>query len=64
MNTLPINSNQKPAVDKQPQVETKMPSFLLSKVPPCQVEIVVEAGQETQPSKTEAELLADGQCEV
>lgn len=67
MNTLE-QSNRSPA-GKQGGIEQSgkggiLPEFLLSFVSPCIVELVPNVGQQTQPSKTKAELLADGQCEV
>ncbi len=40
------------------------PKFLLSLVLSCVVELVPDATQQTYPSRTKVELLADGQCEV
>lgn len=48
----------------QPDEDKSIPEFLLSPVPTCVVELVLDAVQQTRPSKTETELLADGQCEV
>ena len=64
MNTLPS-----PAQNEGPQREPEaaaadLPDFLLSAAPPCQVELIADPRRQTRPSRTWAELLADGQCEV
>ncbi len=64
MNTSPANSGKNPAGAKMPEPGPRLPVFVLSKVTPCEVEIVQDARKQSEPSKTEAELLADGQCEV
>jgi hypothetical protein len=66
VNTPP--ENNKPSVGIDPhgqQIKDRvLPEFLLSPVSPCTVELVPDAVLQTQPSRTEAELMADGQCEV
>lgn len=56
--------NMQPQAPKQPGETDTLPDFLLSAVPPCVVELIADPEAQTQPSKTRAELLADGQCEV
>lgn len=64
MNTSPADSDPEHLKANRAQPETRLPSFVLSKVSACPVEIIWDADKQTWPSKTEAELLADGQCEV
>jgi hypothetical protein len=72
VNTLPPSNRLaisvdlfgKQGEDRQQGEDRALPEFLLSPMPPCVVELVPDATQQTQPSKTRAELLADGQCEV
>lgn len=64
MNTSPANSNVDQAQVKGRDTDVKLREFMLSTVQPCEVTLVSDASQQTQPSKTKAELLADGQCEV
>jgi len=44
--------------------ESGLPDFLLSAVQPCRVKLTPLPSEQTPPTKTKAELLADGQCEV
>jgi hypothetical protein len=66
VNILPPIARQSPCPEpaSEQDLESPLPAYLLSPVPPCTVELVPDATQQTAPSKTEAELLADGQCEV
>jgi hypothetical protein len=64
VNTSPANSDTGERPVEQEGTGLKLPRFLLSAVQPCEVELVSDASQQSQPSKTRAELLADGQCEV
>ena len=66
MNIPQKNETPLPSINPASQhgEEGVLPEFLLSATPPCVVELVLYPRQQTQPSKTEAELLADGQCEV
>lgn len=66
MNTLPqrVRQSSSPEPPSDGDQENPLPAYLLSPAPPCTVELVPDAAQQTPPSKTEAELLADGQCEV
>ena len=64
MNTLPLDPKVPEAQLEQKEEKASLPQFLLSIVPPCKVELVSKVSRQTQPSKTKAELLADGQCEV
>ncbi len=64
MNTSPAESSKGHVeIDKRPP-EPRLPRFVLSSIAACQVEIVQDQTEQTRPSRTEAELLADGQCEV
>jgi hypothetical protein len=64
VNTSPANIGTDEAHVERQEVDVEWPKFLLSAVQPCQVRLVCDASQQSQPSKTKAELLADGQCEV
>lgn len=57
-----MNPSKQP--DQSKTRDKVLPEFLLSPVHPCVVELISDTDQQTQPSKTKAELLADGQCEV
>jgi hypothetical protein len=50
--------------DKLQSEEVSLPEFLISSTSVYVVKLVSDEAQQTQPSKTRAELLADGQCEV
>ena len=64
MNTSPADEKPR-GVPAEPQgLGPKLPRFLLSAAQPCEVQLISDASQQSQPSKTKAELLADGQCEV
>jgi hypothetical protein len=66
VNTLQKNKTPPPNTNPESQhgEEGALPEFLLSAMPPCLVELVLDPAQQTRPSRTEAELFADGQCEV
>ena len=64
MNTLPVKSNPNKVHTDQQETGNKLPDFLLTAVQPCEVKLVSDLSKQTQSSKTKAELLADGQCEV
>jgi len=64
VNTSPASSNTGEAQANGRDTDVKLREFMLSTVQPCEVKLVPDASQQTQPSKTKAELLADGQCEV
>jgi hypothetical protein len=64
VNTSPANIDTDEAHVERQEADAAWPTFLLSAVQPCQVKLVPDASQQSQPSKTKAELLADGQCEV
>jgi hypothetical protein len=64
VNTSPANPGADPVCVEQPTPTARLPRFLLSAVQPCEVVIVPDVSEQSPPSKTQAELLADGQCEV
>jgi hypothetical protein len=69
VNTLQQSNKPLASQKRQKELEHQhgkdaLPEFLLSPVSPCLVELVPDPAQQTSPSKTQAELLADGQCEV
>ncbi len=64
MNTLPNNSVPKQEKLHPQDQDGEFPAFLLSATPPCVVKLVASVENQTIPSKSRAELLADGQCEV
>lgn len=64
MNTLLPNPDQDLSASQAHQQSVELPAFLLSTVQPCQVKLVASLSAQTRPTKTKAELLADGQCEV
>jgi hypothetical protein len=66
VNTLRKDKTPPPSTDlgSQQVEDGTLPEFLLSPVSPCLVQLVSDPVQQTRPSRTEAELLADGQCEV
>ncbi len=64
VNTLPDNSIPKQEKLSSQDQQVRFPAFLLSSAPLCTVKLVDRVDEQTTPSKTRAELLADGQCEV
>jgi hypothetical protein len=64
VNISPANSSTGEIPAERQPAQVRLPEFLLSAVRPCEVQLVPDTSEQTQPSKTEAELLADGQCEV
>lgn len=64
MNTSPPDSETGEVLVEQKEDDGRLPRFLLSAMQPCEVRLVSDASQQSSPSKTKAELLADGQCEV
>jgi len=64
VNTSQANSNVRKTPADEHTAGLKLAEVLLSVVPPCEVTLVSDPSQQSQPSKTRAELLADGQCEV
>jgi hypothetical protein len=63
VNTSPVESSKGEGQVEQPELG-RLPGFLLSWALPCQVTLISDVSQQSPPSMTEAELLADGQCEV
>ncbi len=64
MNISPAKPVVDPAEFEPDSRPDRLPKFLLSAVQPCQVVLVSDGAEQSPPSKTQAELLADGQCEV
>ncbi|MBN2145923.1 MAG: hypothetical protein JW726_00990 [Anaerolineales bacterium] len=65
MNTSPRREPQTAPCEADAQVaDSSLPDFLLSALQPCLVALTSQVNEQTPPSKTKAELLADGQCEV
>ena len=64
MNTSPVELGRGEGQVEQREPVGRLPDFLLSWALPCQVTLISDVSQQSLPSMTEAELLADGQCEV
>ena len=64
MSILPAKPGADPTSAEELREFENLSEFMLSITPPYSVVLVTEPEQQTQPSKTQAELLADGQCEV
>lgn len=64
MSTLPDREATDQLQPESPETDARLPEFLLSAVRPCRVELIVDPDRQTAPSRSRAELLADGQCEV
>jgi hypothetical protein len=64
VNTSPANPDTGEVEVQRGETSVKLHKFLLSAVQPCEVKLVSDVSQQSRPSKTKAELLADGQCEV
>jgi len=64
VNILPDPNQATPVPQGEMADESGLPDFLLSAVQPCRVKLTPLPSEQTPPTKTKAELLADGQCEV